>query len=181
MVMPARWRLLTVVCGLALLVGGLVALVGVFMPWALDFYPLDYRVPGSPPDPEQPIYHSYPLGNVLLIFHNATVNRSASGFGAGLACGAVFLAPPLVLMVVGLLVCATRRWRATSFIGTTAGAGLVATLSIAWLYAHPCLGDSGRWHRPDAGAALTAFGYGCALVAGIVGGLLRLDHWPVSV
>lgn len=165
MAMPARVRTLSIACGAAVLFGGLLALVGMFLPWAEDYYP-DWNVAGNPPVPGAPIFHVSPMS---IFFHNPDVNQ-----GMGLACGVVFLAPPLALVARGLLVCATRRWRAMGVV-VAACTGLAVALLAAWLYTHPVLNDMGTWTRPDVGLAVVALGYGCALAARVAGGVLRLD------
>src|SRR5689334_20751709 len=116
--MPARLRTLSVACGVALLFGGLLALVGTFLPWAENYYP-DYNVIGNPPDPSAPVFHVSPMSLVSLPGYEV--------------CGVLFLAPPLALVARGLLVCTTRRWRATGAAVAAACTGIAVTLLAAWL------------------------------------------------
>lgn len=147
MATPARVRTLSVACGVALLLGGLLALVGTFLPWVETYYP-GYNVPA---------WHASPMS-----------------FGA---CGAVFLAPPLILVAQGLLVCVTRRWRAAGVAITAAAAGLAVALLVEWQWTNPTLwlNDMGTQSRQDASFAVVGGGYICALVASFSAWVLRLN------
>lgn len=160
--MPARVRTLPIACGVALLVGGILALVGTFLPWVETYYPA-YNVVGNPPEPGQPVFHVSPM---------------SFWFGAAGLCGVVFLAPPLILVAQGLRVCATRQWRASGVAVAAAVAGLAIALLTEWQWTTPTLwlNDMGTKSTPDAGFSVVVGGYICALVAGVTAWSLSLDE-----
>jgi hypothetical protein len=173
MTTPTRVRTLS--SGIALLLGGLLALVGLFLPWVETYYP-DWNVVGNPPLPGEPIFYWSPMS--FVFFHNDSVTGVASG---AVFLGVVFLAPPLILAAQGLRVCVTRRWRTTGGAVAVALAAAVAELAVAllviWQWTNPTLwlNDMGTKSRVDVGLAVVVVGYGCALAGGFAGRVLCLD------
>lgn len=160
--MPARVPTLSVACGVALLLGGLLALVGTFLPWVETYYP-DWNVVGNPPEAGLPVFHTSPM---------------SFWFGGAGLCGVVFLAPSLILVAQGLRVCVTRRWRAGGVAIAAATAGLAVALLTEWQWTNPTLwfNDMGTKSTLDARFAVVVAGYICALVAGVTAWALGLNE-----